>query len=587
MNADPQRLNAADVPTSTKVASADFAESTGRSMCETTAPNDSASGGESARTGSPTESQSTRYVLQQILGRGSYGTVHLAFDQVLSRPVAVKVLHARSSSPPAEADVIREAQTLARMDHPRILPVYDVYRNDDGALCVVTKVAQGPSLADVLTQRRQSFAESARLVAEVADALQHTHERGIIHRDIKPANILLDADGLPLVTDFGLALADIQQPVRTGEVSGSPVYMSPEQVRGQSHHLDGRTDLWSLGVVLYECLTGRRPFRAEKQADLFEEILQREPKPPRMIDAAIPEELQRIVLRALQKDIGQRYAAAADFSADLRAWLATPSTALPRVEGKTPAHRAGWLLAVSLIVVLVAVIAARPWQWNRPANAPNAIPADVASTGTASSTPASAPPYQAAVNVRTWSEQNPARRGKWLHDPDVLPLHTDEAIRVEASIDPPGFAYLAWIDTRGNASPLYPWQPGDWSSRPTNEKPTSRISLPDTADSGWPLEGPAGMETLVLLVRSEPLPQTVDMQQLLAGLSATPLADQRAFLWFDDGKVPSGPDRGPRFHELKKLDDPLQKLQKTLRERSSPHFPVMRSVSFANAGAQP
>jgi hypothetical protein len=95
------------------------------------------------------------------------------------------------------------------------------------------------------------------------------------------------------------------------------------------------------------------------------------------------------------------------------------------------------------------------------------------------------------------------------------------------------------------------------------------------------------METLILLVRNEPLPPTVDMQQLLAGLPATPLEDQRAILWFDDGRVPSGPDRGPRFHELRKLDDPLQKVQQTLRQRLSPHFPVMRSVSFANAGAQP
>ncbi len=262
-----------------------------------------------------------RYRVIRLLGQGGFGRVYLAHDDDLDRPVAIKVPNPERIAGPGDVEAyLAEARTLARLDHPHIVPVHDVGRTDDGLCYVVSKYIAGSDLAERLLRGRPTFRESAELVTTVADALHHAHMRGFVHRDLKPANILLDDAGRPCVADFGLALRDEDYGKGPG-MAGTPVYMSPEQARGEGHRVDGRSDIFSLGVVFYELLTGRRPFRGASLDDLYQQILRTEERPPRLIDDTIPRELERICQKMLAKRASERYGTARDLADDLRPFL--------------------------------------------------------------------------------------------------------------------------------------------------------------------------------------------------------------------------------------------------------------------------
>jgi serine/threonine protein kinase/formylglycine-generating enzyme required for sulfatase activity len=262
------------------------------------------------------------YWIERVLGRGGFGLVYLAHDKRLSRPVAIKVPHPHLVAEASAAEAyLTEARTVASLDHPNIVPVYDVGSTEQFPCYVVSKYIDGTDLATRLKQSRLSLHEAVELVAAVAEALHHAHKQGLVHRDVKPGNLLLDRSGKPYVTDFGLALRE--QDVGTGpRYAGTPAYMSPEQARGEGHRVDGRSDIFSLAVVLYELLTGRRPFRADSHAGLLEQITTVEARPPRQVDDLIPKELERICLTALSKRSSERYPTARDMADDLRHFLA-------------------------------------------------------------------------------------------------------------------------------------------------------------------------------------------------------------------------------------------------------------------------
>ncbi len=207
------------------------------------------------------------------------------------------------------------------------MAVHDVGIHE-GQLYIVSDYLDGPDLDRWLRDNRPSWPEAARIAAAVADALAHAHARLIVHRDIKPANILLTADRAPVLVDFGLALDDAGAGGREkGKVSGTPWYMSPEQVAGIAHRIDGRTDIYSLGVVLYEMLTGRVPFRAPDYLELSRQVRDDEPQPPRQLVRDIPPELERACLKAMAKGQQDRYTTAGDFADDLRCILPTATPA--------------------------------------------------------------------------------------------------------------------------------------------------------------------------------------------------------------------------------------------------------------------
>lgn len=265
-----------------------------------------------------------RYRLISSLGSGSFGEVHLAFDEELHREVAVKIPHGDTFRHGVDVqEFLAEARTVARLDHPNIVPVYDVVRQGEQIL-VVSKCIDGPSL-DVWEKKGVCTpAQIATLVRDIAYALGHAHSRSVIHRDVKPANILIDGEGVPHITDFGLAIScDVTLP--SGGLAGSPAYMSPEQASGEGHRIGHATDIFSLGVVLYELLTGQRPFRGETVHAILESIAQDVPQEPSTLRMSIPLQLNRICCKAISKRISDRYSDCAEFAKDLDEWQSLES----------------------------------------------------------------------------------------------------------------------------------------------------------------------------------------------------------------------------------------------------------------------
>lgn len=323
----------------------------------------------------PPAADFAQYELLGELGRGGMGVVYRARQKGLDRLVAIKmVLAGRFSSPEQARRFAAEARLAARLQHPNIVRIFDCGELHGQQYFVMEYVA-GPSLAELLRHGPLPPDEAARLAATLARAADHLHAHQIVHRDLKPANVLLEShgaqsvglgDATPKIADFGLAklLEGDSHQTTTGVIAGTPSYMAPEQAMGRRELIGPRADVYSLGAILYELLTGRPPFREESPLDTLVQVLENEPARPRHLNPAVPRSLERICLKCLEKSPDERYASAAALADDLDRFLArepveaqrpTPWQRVRRWSSRQPALAA----RLGAILVFLAILQAR------------------------------------------------------------------------------------------------------------------------------------------------------------------------------------------------------------------------------------
>ena len=309
------------------------------------------------------------YEIEAVLGRGGMGIVFRARHLRLNRPVAIKtVLEGGYAGPRERERFQREAEAVAALRHPNVVQIYDV-GEEDGRPYFTMELVEGGSLAQKLAGTPQPADPAAELVATLAGAVQSAHHGGIVHRDLKPANVLLTGDGTPKISDFGLArrLEGGEGLTQSGVPVGTPSYMAPEQARGQTHAIGPAADVYALGAVLYELLTGRPPFRAATAAETIQQVISQEPAQPSRLNARVPRDLETICLKCLHKDPGRRYVSAAALADDLGRFrrrepiAARPVGTIERAVRWVRRHPESAATGLTGLVVAIGVLAGGLW----------------------------------------------------------------------------------------------------------------------------------------------------------------------------------------------------------------------------------
>ncbi|MFO0878384.1 MAG: protein kinase [Gemmataceae bacterium] len=527
------------------------------------------------------------YQVETLLASGGMGQVYRARDLHLERTVALKVIRPDRLSADLQARFLSEARAVAALDHPHIVHVYEVGEyptsSDRTAPYLAMEFVPGGTLESRAT-KSLSPATAARTVQLLARAMAHAHGRGVVHRDLKPANILLapPADepalncplGRPRITDFGLARRqDASSHLTTpGAVLGTPAYMAPEQAEGQE--AGPPADVYALGAILYRLLTGRPVFEADSMVTTLFHICNTPPRPLREIVPGVSPELEALCLRCLAKKTAERPTAGelADIVGSISELSGPTQSIVPSVSRVVRPRRrvlAGLLALAALVLVGVGLV----WRLRTPQEGEAPLP-----------------PLKGFLDARMTRPGDKLRDNVPMNDPAARPLRPGDEIRVYADLNRPAYAYLIWIDSEGQVTPMYPWIDGDWSRRGPEEK-TDRYRLPRfQGDWGaWPMgPGKPGLETMLLICRDDPLPEGEDLNLKSAlgtfGPQKQEEQNQFAVLWCENGEpVRDEPQRAPLTTPVAG-GNPLERVNRQAFTRLRPWLGYIRSITYVNLG---
>lgn len=519
-------------------------------------------------TGTSIPTQIGKYRVVQLLGRGGQATVYRAVhSDIPGRDVVIK--WANADLPQAtQQSILEEGRILAELEDPGLVRVYDV-DVAEGRPYVVFEYIAGRTLHDEAKGTTIAPRRAASIVADLAHTLEQAHRRGVLHRDLKPANILIDTQGRTRVLDFGLGTSSS---VWTGakemdpRISGTLPYMAPEQAAGDGNALGPWTDVFGLGAILYELLTGRPPHDVKglslRQA--VEKVGKCKIEPPRKMRPTVPQDLEAIALRALNADPTQRFANASEFETALR---------------KRTKRWFSLTFAVTFTISLSfcgIVLSTRSWVKDQLAEfSTESIPSPASAPN-----PKAMPPLTGNLNVRIWSADGKAKSGLTITDPGALPVRNGDQVHLEASLNRPAYLYLLWIDSEGKVTRLDDVTAG---ATPRNE-----LHSPAQLGQGWEMIGAPGLETIVLLAAEKPLAANDDLAILIGTLPPTGPSAGDGFVAFDIEGQPlaglsscvkvtgGGESRG--LGAIKTINDPVVQSLERLRER----FDLVKAVRFAH-----
>lgn len=545
-----------------------------------------------------------RLGVYRILGRlggGGMGEVFRAEEASLAREVAIKVMRSDVASRPGYRDrFLREARTAAAVRHDNVVPIYYV-GDEGGTVYIVMPVLEGESLENRLKRGGAlPVGEAARIGQEAAEGLAAAHLKGLVHRDVKPANLWLEApQGRVKVLDFGLAReVDADDGLTLpGGVFGSPAYMAPEQASGEA--IDHRADLFGLGAVLYRCMTGVPAFQGKSVTAILRAVAEQTPTPPHEVNPRVPPPLSLLIMRLLAKNPADRPVSAlavahelAPFSTTASAGEATATWAPSTEPTAEPSRRRVWIVPAAAVAVCL-LLAVAISQWPR-GDAPADDRTQNPPTPPMGGQPAIHTQYKGRVDVKlARTRDDPLLR---LNVFGALPMRQSDTFRIEAEVDPPAYIYVVWVDPAKDGgldvTPVYPWNPAadnPWATRPAQEEPVSRLSLPRDTGKRWAApEARPGVATMVMFARPTPLDQPDEVvKKWFTNLPVLPLppGGETGVVWFDNYEEAKDNSRlrAGGWDEVATGDE-FARWQSQLQKSLRPHAAFQTAVSFARTG---